>query len=266
MIATSHQRMYRHPQMPWAELRISVRNGNCYRLHTHAEYSIGIVDEGQALFQHSHRREAIETGDVVLLEPHTVHSCNPAHETGWSYRMLYVNAVWLHQAMSEHWKLNEPLQALAFHQRTLHDMAASRKADHLCQPVGSADEVATRAVALVKWLSQIARPTTSNDFMPADLWPAWQLLQTDTNARTTVQAMAKACHMSASQFIRRFTVAHGMTPGHFMRNQRVNGARRMIVQGTPLADVAHAMGFADQAHLQRMFKAHHAITPGRYAR
>jgi AraC-like DNA-binding protein len=25
------------------------------------------------------------------------------------------------------------------------------------------------------------------------------------------------------------------------------------------------MGFADQAHLQRAFKAHHALTPGRYA-
>ena len=118
----------------------------------------------------------------------------------------------------------------------------------------------------MNWLSQIAHPSILNDHTPADLWPAWQLLQADTNVRTSVQAMATACHMSASQFIRRFTVAHGMTPGHFMRNQRVNRAREMIGQGSHLADVAHATGFADQAHLQRMFKAHHAITPGRYAR
>lgn len=266
MTSTSHQRMHRHPGMPWAELRVSVQNDNCYRLHTHAEYSIGIVDEGKALFRHSHGTEALQAGSVVLLEPHVAHSCNPVHQTGWSYRMLYVDATWLHQAMARHWGLDEPLQALAFQRRTLHDTASGRKADHLCQPVCSANDAATRAIALVNWLSQIAHPSTLNDHTPADLWPAWQLLQADTNVRITVQAMAKACHMSASKFIRRFTVAHGMTPGHFMRNQRVNGARQMIGQGAPLADVAHAMGFADQAHLQRIFKAHHAITPGRYAR
>mgnify|MGYP006205256749 CR=1 FL=1 len=30
--------------------------------------------------------------------------------------------------------------------------------------------------------------------------------------------------------------------------------------------LTYAMGFADQAHLQRAFKAHHALTPGCYAR
>ena len=266
MTSSSHQRMHRHPEMPWAELRVSVHNSSCYRLHTHAEYSIGIVDEGNALFRHSHGAEALQTGNVVLLEPHIAHSCNPVHETGWSYRMLYVDATWLHRAMARHWALNKPLQALAFHQRVLHDAVSSRKVDRLCQPVCSANDAATRAIALVNWLSQISRPSIFNDRTPADLWPAWQLLHADADMRISVQAMAKACHMSASQFIRRFTVAHGMTPGHFMRNQRVNRAREMIRQGAPLADVAHAMGFADQAHLQRMFKAHHAITPGRYAR
>ncbi|WP_313572510.1 helix-turn-helix domain-containing protein, partial [Comamonas terrigena] len=43
------------------------------------------------------------------------------------------------------------------------------------------------------------------------------------------------------------------------------GARRLLAEGAALADAAHAMGFADQAHLQRAFKAHHALTPGRYA-
>lgn len=56
-----------------------------------------------------------------------------------------------------------------------------------------------------------------------------------------------------------------MTPGAYRLNLRLNGARRLLAQGVALADAAHAMGFADQAHLQRSFKAHHALTPGRYA-
>jgi AraC-like DNA-binding protein len=31
-----------------------------------------------------------------------------------------------------------------------------------------------------------------------------------------------------------------------------------------LAQLAHELGFADQSHLQRVFKAHAGITPGRY--
>ena len=46
----------------------------------------------------------------------------------------------------------------------------------------------------------------------------------------------------------------------------LDGARRLLATGAALSDAAYAMGFADQAHLQRAFKAHHALTPGCYAR
>jgi AraC-like DNA-binding protein len=36
--------------------------------------------------------------------------------------------------------------------------------------------------------------------------------------------------------------------------------------GGALADIACELGFADQSHLQRVFKAHAGITPGRYRR
>ena len=72
--------------------------------------------------------------------------------------------------------------------------------------------------------------------------------------------------MSATRFIRRFKAATGMTPGSYRLNLRINGARRLLATGAPLSEAAYAMGFADQAHLQRAFKAHHALTPGCYAR
>lgn len=72
--------------------------------------------------------------------------------------------------------------------------------------------------------------------------------------------------MSASRFIRRFKAATGLTPGAYRLNLRLNGARRLLAEGSALSEAAYAMGFADQAHLQRAFKAHHSMTPGCYAR
>ena len=71
--------------------------------------------------------------------------------------------------------------------------------------------------------------------------------------------------MSPSRFIRRFRAATGVTPGAYRLNLRLNGVRHLLAQGLPLASAAHQMGFADQAHMQRAFKAHHALTPGNYA-
>jgi len=89
-------------------------------------------------------------------------------------------------------------------------------------------------------------------------------LQTLPDERHTVRDLAEACGLSSTQFIRRFQAAFGLTPGRWLQNQRVNGARRLLAQGLSLADAAHAMGFVDQAHMHRAFKARHAMTPGRY--
>ncbi len=48
-----------------------------------------------------------------------------------------------------------------------------------------------------------------------------------------------------------------MTPHAYLLDQRIR-------QGQPLAEVALASGFADQAHFQRQFKRRVAATPGQY--
>lgn len=260
--------MYRHPDAAWAELRVSLHTRNCYRLHTHAGYSIGIVDEGETVFHHPQGPERLKPGSVVLIEPHVPHACNPPCEQNWSYRMLYVEAVWLHSQMASIWQSSSPVHGLTFQQRALHDPSSANTVNRLCNSLVSGADATLLATELPAWLASHVHPAApDHTHPPAELAPAWKLLHTNgSDQRIPVRVLAEACGMSPAQFIRRFEVAHGMTPGRYMRNQRLNNARRLIAQGMPLADAAHAMGFADQAHLQRLFKSHHAITPGRYAR
>lgn len=46
--------------------------------------------------------------------------------------------------------------------------------------------------------------------------------------------------------------------------ERVIRARALLAQGLPPAAVAAATGFADQAHLTRVFRRITGVTPGRY--
>ena len=94
----------------------------------------------------------------------------------------------------------------------------------------------------------------------------FDLLNADPSAQSALSELAVAAEMSRYQLIRAFRKATGMTPHAWQLNQRINLARDAIRQGESLTDLAYRLGFADQAHFQRVFKAHTAVTPGHFRR
>nr|WP_243696352.1 helix-turn-helix domain-containing protein [Aeromicrobium camelliae] len=60
---------------------------------------------------------------------------------------------------------------------------------------------------------------------------------------------------------RQFRAAYGTSPSRFRTAQQLQTARRLMLEGRPLAEAAALAGFADQAHLTRMFKRAYGITP-----
>jgi AraC-like DNA-binding protein len=69
-----------------------------------------------------------------------------------------------------------------------------------------------------------------------------------------------------SQLARAFQTVFGIAPHPYVLGRRLDAARDRILGGQPLADVAIDVGFADQAHLTRRFKAYLGTTPGRFSR
>lgn len=264
--------MTRLAGMPAVTLRVSEGSLACYRTHTHQEYSVGVVDAGEAVFDHPGGPHKVSAGAVVLIEPGVPHSCNPFSGSPWSYRMLFIEADWLHRLMATHFERAHPLVALRFHTRWLTTPAATAQVDQLCRAVehtNAKDLTAERlAQQLCHWLRAVTEPEAPADrpSLPAALAPAWDALLGGEGRQVTVQSLAQRCSLHPTTFIRRFKAAVGVTPGEFLRDRQINGARQLIASGVNLADAAYAMGFADQAHMQRAFKARHAMTPGRFAR
>ncbi|HEV8261385.1 MAG TPA: AraC family transcriptional regulator [Burkholderiales bacterium] len=76
--------------------------------------------------------------------------------------------------------------------------------------------------------------------------------------------IAAAAHLSPFHLSRIFKKATGVTPHQYLLRVRVNSARSLLTAGAgdrSLAEVAAAVGFADQSHLTRHFKRMLGVTP-----
>lgn len=94
------------------------------------------------------------------------------------------------------------------------------------------------------------------------LRPVFDFLRNEPATEAGLSELALLAGMSRYQLIRAFRLTTGMTPHAWQLNHRINLARQWICMEESIADVAHRLGFADQAHLQRVFKAHAGVTPG----
>jgi AraC family transcriptional regulator len=79
-----------------------------------------------------------------------------------------------------------------------------------------------------------------------------------------LEDVAAAVHLSPFHLARLFKQVSGVSPHQYLVQVRVNAARSLLSAGSgqrSLAEVAAAVGFADQSHLTRQFKRHFGVTP-----
>ncbi|WP_148715683.1 AraC family transcriptional regulator [Chitinolyticbacter meiyuanensis] len=74
-------------------------------------------------------------------------------------------------------------------------------------------------------------------------------------------SLADQLGLSAVQLVRAFNRRHGLPPLAWLRQQRLRAAKQGLLHGEVIADVAARLGFADQAHLTRQFRAQFGLTP-----
>ena len=92
-------------------------------------------------------------------------------------------------------------------------------------------------------------------------------IEANLASKMDIDDLANGVALSRSHFSRAFKRSLGFSPMEYIIVRRVERAKAMI-SGTrePLAEVALACGFVDQAHLNRRFRDIVGISPGRWRR
>lgn len=265
-----HSAFWRDPALPFVESRQACHSRACYKPHSHPTFSIGAVDRGSSLFSGAGQGQTrLLPGTLVFVPAHCVHACNPEPGMFWSYQMLHLNAAWLRSLRLESGLAANDGEPARISHESLTYQRFCQLNDLLFSPVSSAEKeagliefLADCDVAAQQPLAQSRLPQLPEGTLKALL----QRLEQDGNDHLPLGELASLAGMGRYQLIRAFRAATGFTPHAYQLNQRINRARDWLRSGTPVADIAYRLGFADQSHFQRVFKAHTGITPGLYRR
>ena len=263
--APDRHSFWHDPALPFIEAR-AVQDGRhvCYDKHSHPHFSIGAITGGHSHYLNQRSRQEVGPGSLVLMNPEEVHACNPIADQPWSYLMFYLDTDWLRSQQEE--------AGLGSEFRPF-DMTASRDPllyqglQHLHHQLVQGPDPLAREVACHLFSRQLlARltPARWDDRPPQHLQRAAELMQDDSASPLSLSQLSAVAGLTPSHFVRAFSQHYGMTPHAYLLDQRIRHARTLLRQGQPLAEVALASGFADQAHFQRQFKRRVAATPGQY--
>lgn len=88
-----------------------------------------------------------------------------------------------------------------------------------------------------------------------------QLMREEATEDTSLEALADAVKLSPSRLMHVFTESVGVPLRPYLAWLKVQRAAAAIVAGEPLAQAAHAAGFADAGHMTRTFKRMFGMPP-----
>ncbi len=261
-------RYWRAPDLPGVDLLRARYRTHRFLPHAHETYALGVIEAGAERFRHRGAEVVAPAGSVVLIPPGEAHTGEAAHPAGWRYRMLYVHEDWLRDA---HVPLGggglPALPAPVLHDPQL--AAALLRAHHALDGPAStlAREGLLRAALdlLVRHhATGVQRPHLTPD--AGELRAARDLLEASATHNLSLSELAAQVGLSPHHLARRFTATFGLPPHAYQLQVRVRLARHLLDAGRPPAEVAQEVGFADQAHLTRVFKRVLGVPPGAYRR
>ncbi len=252
-------------RLPYLTIRTTFNSTQGYKAHSHSELSIGIIDQGSTLLTMPSGEVALEKGDIILIEPNLVHSCNPVDEMPRSYHMLYLDSDWCCGVLSKLY--GDEISEFSCDKKLL---SASNNETSLNELIFSLINQETDKIAaevehcLLHILNRYCSPKT-NDRTDSELAERLKnRLLEDITSASSLDLISSELGRPKETLIRNFKKYFGITPKAFLNNCRVEQAKVLLKQGMSIVDVAAEVGFSDQSQLHKAFVNYTASTPRQY--
>jgi AraC-like DNA-binding protein len=234
-----------------------------YPPHTHEAWTVFLVDEGAIRYDLETKHRGVAGRRVTLLPPHVVHDGRAASAAGYRKRVLYLGTD----------VFPETLIGSAVDRPDVEDPAVVTSVARVHaaveagrDPLEIESALAIAAARLRRHLGDRDGEDPATRSSGAIAGALRELLDERRFNRVTLADAGRMLHVSPGHLVRSFTRTFGIAPHGYVIGRRIDAARALLLDGEPIADVAVAVGFHDQAHLTRHFRRHLGATPGRFAR
>ncbi|CAM3832408.1 AraC family transcriptional regulator [Vibrio aquimaris] len=237
-----------------------------FRKHFHLDFHIGLITKGQQKFYSQGTSHTVGKGQVVIMPPDELHDGSSMYSNGYQVRIFSIDPRWF----SELAELNSGSDQVQFRQLIISNPTLFQHMIRLHQALGTHN------------LSQLAKdclPYEGFEFLfrhygtiqPKGTVPLGNqsistlkdYLMENLAQPVKLEELSQLCELSPAQFQRHFKAKVGLTPYAWLSRLRLEYGFKLLKSGVSGTEVAHQIGFYDQAHFSKAFKASYGISPSK---
>lgn len=237
-----------------------------FQRHYHLDFHIGLITQGQQKFIHQGTRHHVGQGEIVIMPPDELHDGHSYLPKGYQVQVFTIQPQWL----SDLADLKQNGQIISFNQLIISDPAVFLHLDNLHQSLRqkNVSQLAKDCLPFEGFSHLINRygsfkPTTSTALGSQSITQLKDYLLANLDQAVRLEQLSELCQLSPTQFQRHFKQKMGITPYAWLTRLRMEQSIQLIKSGVCGTDVALQVGFYDQAHFSKAFKATYGVVPSR---
>jgi len=240
--------------------------------HVHDEYQIGLTLDAPGEYYYRGATHPIPIGSLSVLHPGEVHI---GRSLGTSEMMIVTRKLYIPPArmqqvmveMTEHDSVSLPFiptpilvdQSLISAFLNLHQTL-----DGAASQLEQESLLLSTLIQLIQGYAESAPEMRSYKTAPQAVQRVREYLHDHCAENVSLSTLAEVAQLSAFHLCRMFTREVGLPPHRYQTQVRIAQAKRLLICGVPLEQVALETGFSHQSHFWRHFKQIVGVTPGRY--
>ena len=245
------------------EVSSTTCTGLTFARHSHDECVIGVNLVGEEKVWLDRREFEAGPGTITLYNPGQIQGGGAAEGAPWHFVSLYVTADQLAGDLGlSHLEFD---RSLCFQPDLAQRVAAAVKGalsnDTWVREFN--EEALVLRLGEVVDVSGVRLPGSTNTGNRM-IGRAQELLASHLHQSLPLDELGNELGLSKFHLLRVFQKETGMSPRQWAMQLRTCRAKGLLRNGVSASEVAHGLGFADQSHLNRHFRAAYGITPGRY--
>ncbi|WP_423839995.1 AraC family transcriptional regulator [Vibrio mytili] len=240
-----------------------------FQKHYHLDFHLGLITHGEQKFHHQGSHHQVGHGQIVIMPPDELHDGQSRRADGYEVNVFSIEP----SMLSDLADLKQNGQTISFNAliisdpqiflqlSNLHLYLRSKNLSQLtkdCLPFEGFNSLIDRYGSLDR---QKVLPLGNQSLNTLK-----EYLMANLDKSVRLNALSELCQLSPTQFQRHFKAQTGMTPYAWFARLRLEKGMKLLQAGQCGTQVAHQVGFYDQAHFSKAFKQTYGISPSQVAR